>query len=91
MQLRSLIRQPPTFVWLGLMLVTGVSWWLGTDHGANHKLATIVVMVVAFTKVRFVGMYFMELRHAPLPLKLIFQGWCVVVCSVIIVMYLSGA
>jgi len=86
----SLFRQRVTLVWLGLVCVTGVSWWLGTDHSAAHKLATIVVLGVAFTKVRFVGMYFMELRGAPLPLKLIFQGWCVVVCTTLLIMYLVG-
>jgi hypothetical protein len=89
--IRSLLRQPATPVWLGLVLITCVSWWLGTGHGtSNHKIAAVVLMVVAFTKVRFVGMYFMELRAAPLALKLIFQCWCVVVCSVVLGLYLAG-
>jgi caa(3)-type oxidase subunit IV len=89
--MRSLVSQRVVPVWLGLMLVTCVSWWLGTNHGtSDHKLATVVIMVVAFTKVRFVGMYFMELRQAPLALKLIFQGWCVVVCGVVLGLYLAA-
>jgi hypothetical protein len=89
--MRLLLNQRFVPVWLGLVLITCVSWWLGTNHGTNnHKLASVVIMVVAFTKVRFIGMYFMELRHAPLPLKLIFQGWCAVVCSVVLGLYLAG-
>jgi heme/copper-type cytochrome/quinol oxidase subunit 4 len=87
----SLLRQRAVPVWSALVLVTCVSWWLGTNHGtSDHKLATIVIMVVAFTKIRFVGMYFMELRAAPRPLKLIFQGWCVGVCAIVLGMYLAG-
>jgi hypothetical protein len=89
--IRPLLRQPATPVWLGLVLVTCLSWWVGTGgRSASHTVATIVVMVVAFTKVRFVGMYFMELRGAPLALRLLFQGWCVVVCCVVLGLYLAG-
>jgi Prokaryotic Cytochrome C oxidase subunit IV len=88
---RSLLRQPATVVWFGLVLIALVSWWLGTDQGAgSHKLAAILLLALAFTKVRFVGMYFMELRGAPLVLKLLFQGWCLVVCCALVGMYLSG-
>jgi hypothetical protein len=33
---------------------------------------------------------FMELRHAPLPLRLAFEGWALVVGGTIIGCYLSG-
>jgi hypothetical protein len=89
--IRSLLRQPASAVWLALVLITCVSWWLGTGHGTtDHKLAAIVLMVVAFTKVRFVGMYFMELRGAPIALRTIFQLWCVVVCCIVLGLYLGG-
>jgi hypothetical protein len=88
--MRSLVSQRVVQVWLALALVTCVSWWLGTNHGADHKLAATILMVVAFTKVRFVGMYFMELRHAPLPLKVIFQAWCVIVCAAVLGLYFAG-
>jgi Prokaryotic Cytochrome C oxidase subunit IV len=88
---RSLLRQPASLVWVGLVLVALVSWWLGTGHAVGDKVAAIILLAIAFTKIRFVGMYFMELRGAPLPLKLIFQAWCLVVCCVLIGMYLGGA
>ena len=89
--LRSLLKQPITPVWGGLIAITAFSYWLGTNQGtSDHKVATVALMAVAFTKVRFVGMYFMELRGAPLPLKLLFQGWCVVVCCAVLTLYLAG-
>lgn len=54
------------------------------DVFGNH-LATVLVLLVAFVKVRVVGLYFMELRDAPLPPKLIFEGYCGVVCMVLVI------
>lgn len=87
----ALLRTAVTPVWLILVLATGISWWLGTDHGVDARTtATVMVLIVAFVKVRFVGLYFMELRHAPLPLRLLFEAWVLVVCATVIGLYLSG-
>ncbi len=62
---------------------------MGTDHVFDDAtLAGSLILLVAFIKVRFVGLYFMELRHAPIPLRLVFEGWCLVVCSAVIGMFL---
>ena len=45
-------------------------------------------MLVAFIKVRFVGLYFMELRDAPTLLRTIFAAHCAIVRSVIVIVYL---
>lgn len=92
MTLTSLLRSKITAVWVVLIFATLLSWHLGADHGAPdaRTVATVVIMLVAFIKVRFVGLYFMELRHAPVPLRLIFEGYCLVVCSVVIGLYLGG-
>jgi len=90
----SLLRSPITAVWSILILATLLSWWLGTDHGlgsgADHTGATLAILVVAFVKVRCVGLYFMELRDAPLPLRLAFEAYVAVVCGGVIGLYLSG-
>jgi heme/copper-type cytochrome/quinol oxidase subunit 4 len=85
----GLLRSPISAIWGVLIAATLTSWWLGTDHGVSSKeTASVLILLVAFVKVRFVGLYFMELRHAPLPLRLIFEGWCAVVSTTVIVMYL---
>jgi heme/copper-type cytochrome/quinol oxidase subunit 4 len=87
--LATLLRSPITLVWFFLVAATAVSWYLGTDHAVdNEDAASAAVLIVAFVKVRFVGMYFMELRHAPTPLRLIYEIWCLVVCSVVVGMFL---
>jgi hypothetical protein len=81
-----------TVAWFVLILATLTSWRLGTDHGLgsdeDHELASVAIFLVAFVKVRLVGLYFMELREAPLPLRGIFEGYCAVVCAAVIGMYL---
>jgi heme/copper-type cytochrome/quinol oxidase subunit 4 len=88
-QLATLIRTRATIVWLGLIAATLVSWTIGTSDGLHAQLATTVILLVAFIKVRFIGMYFMELRAAPWRLRGIFETYCVVVAATLITMYLA--
>ncbi|MFC4011172.1 cytochrome C oxidase subunit IV family protein [Nonomuraea purpurea] len=74
--------------WLFLMGATVLSWYLGDGHGAR-QFATVVVLAVAFIKVYLVGRYFMELREAHRALHLLFGGWTVVVCAVLIAMFIA--
>ena len=87
----EVIRDRITVVWAALIGATILSWWLGTDHGVSDaRLTSALVLLVAFVKVSFIGIYFMELRHAPGALKLLYQGWCVVVCTALVTMFLIG-
>jgi caa(3)-type oxidase subunit IV len=87
----AMLRSRISLVWLALVVATLISWRVGTDTGLHAHLAATVVLLVAFLKVRLVGAYFMELRDAPLPLRLIFDGYCLIVCTVLVVMYLAAA
>jgi hypothetical protein len=60
---------------------------VGSEHGTGSFVA-VVVLGVAMIKVRFVGLDFMELRHAPLPLRAAFEGYCIVLWGVLAGMYL---
>jgi hypothetical protein len=86
---RELLRAPFTRVWVVLIAATLVSWYIGTDHRIETPVVvTVIVMLVAFTKIRFVGLYFMGLRDAPILLRSIFEGYCLVVFSMILTLYL---
>jgi heme/copper-type cytochrome/quinol oxidase subunit 4 len=88
--LAQLLRGRITAVWGVLIALTLLSWWMGTDHGVGDaQTASVLVLLVAFLKVRFVGLYFMELRSAPLPLRALFEGWCTVVAATVIAMYVA--
>lgn len=47
-------------------------------------------MLVAFIKVRLVCLHSMDLRSAPLALRMVFEAYVVVVFTVVIVMYLAS-
>lgn len=88
-----LLLKPITAAWLLLMLATGLSWWLGQDHGlsgnqeGDYRAISCGLILIAFIKVRIVIRYFMEVRKAPLALRSICDAWVVLVCAVIIYLY----
>ena len=84
-----LLRSRITAVWSLLICATLLSSWVGTDHG-DRTLATLAVIAIAFVKLRCVGLYFMELRHAPPALRVVFEAYAAVVCGEVIGLYLAG-
>jgi hypothetical protein len=85
-------RKPVVLVWLALVLVTFVSWGVGFEHGVSRRtgpdIEMAAILAVAFLKTQLVGSFFMELRTAPLPLRLAFSAWVVGVGTLIVAMYL---
>ncbi|MCH9733288.1 MAG: cytochrome C oxidase subunit IV family protein [Actinomycetia bacterium] len=89
----DLLRSRITLAWLVLVGLTVLSWWLGTNHGLgadNRTAAGVVVLVVAFAKVRLIGRYFMELRDSALPLLISFECYCAGVCVAVVGFYLAS-
>lgn len=82
----KLILNPASIVWLGLVVATGASWWMGTGTG-NPRHVTTAVIIVALVKTRFVLRYFMEVRLAPAVLKYLADAWVVLVCAAILALY----
>jgi hypothetical protein len=91
----QLLRSYTTGVWLILVLLTGFSWWLSTSgtvpRGSGPSLATASMFLVGFVKVRMVGMHFMELKRAPLPLRLLFEFWALGTSVAIVGLYWLAA
>ncbi|CCW10226.1 hypothetical protein EBESD8_7540 [Rhodococcus aetherivorans] len=58
------------------------------DDSISNELGMVLIMVVAFVKVRLIGLYFMELRVAPTLLRSAFEIYCSVACAVLIGFYL---
>ena len=88
----TLFRTPTTLVWFLLVAATALSWEMG--HGAgfdNIHYASVTIIVVAFIKVRFVILDFMEIRHAPIWMRAVGETWCVVICSALVILYLRAA
>jgi hypothetical protein len=72
--------------WLVLIAATTVSYALGADHGTGSLMA-VMVLAIAAIKVRLVGLDFMELRNAPVPLRIAFEGYCVALWALLSGLY----
>ena len=80
----SVLRQRVTMVWLGLMLLTCVTTWGLSKDLLSPVVAVIGIFVIAAVKVSYVMLDFMELRDAPIPIRVAFQSWPVVVAAMIL-------
>lgn len=77
------LKSPETIVWLILMAVTGLSWVLGANHGIvtkNSFIETAFLIILAFFKIRLIMLYFMEVRHGPITLRLSCEAWVFISC-----------
>jgi nitric oxide reductase NorE protein len=83
----KLIPKRAGLSWLILVAATVLSFLVGADHGTGAAIA-VVVLGVAAIKVRLVGLDFMELRGAPIPLRAIFEGYCALLWTILSGLYL---
>ena len=90
--MRALLFDRITLIWFLLIAATALSWEFGhgLGFGDRYRHATVAVIVIAFIKVRYVFLDFMELRAAPLPLRLMLEAWAIGVGGAIIFLYWPG-
>jgi hypothetical protein len=90
--MRTLLRDQTTAVWGLLVVATLLSASMGAGHAmADPEVVGSVVITVGFIKARMIGRYFMELRFAPVRLRLAFDGWLLLTWSVLVGLYLAGS
>lgn len=80
----SVMRERVTAVWVLLMAATCTSTWLLSKGAVSPAVAVVGIFLIAGVKVRFVMLDFMELRHAPVPVRVAFEAWIVLVTCVIL-------
>lgn len=88
--MKELLRTPASVVWLVLVAATLISWTLGVEQGGSanaERITGIVIFAITFIKVRFIGLYFMELRDAPLALRALLELYCVVVGVLVMTLF----
>lgn len=89
--MKDLVISRITLIWLLLLGATLLSWEMGHGIGLEEvKHASIAIIVVSFVKVRFVMYEFMELREAPISMRLLTDGWILATTMVLIVLYLRS-
>lgn len=80
--MRELINQRATYIFAALVALTAIGYWLTVGRGGAglHEPHTIIwaqVILLACVKVRWILLDFMELRTAPMKLRLLFEVWVV--------------
>jgi len=83
-----ILLNPASAIWALLMLATCTSTWLLSKEGASPATATVLILAIAAVKVRLIMSNFMELGHAPVRWRLLFDAWTVACTAVILIMYL---
>jgi hypothetical protein len=80
----SVLRERVTMVWLGLIVATCVTTWGLSKDLFSPDVAVIGIFTIAAVKVSYVMLDFMELRYAPIPVRVAFQAWPVAVAAMIL-------
>jgi uncharacterized membrane protein len=83
----SIFANRITIIWALLVVASLLSWESMDIAGDHARIARAAILVIAFVKVSGVGLEFMELRHAPLALRIGFEAWCVLVCGALLVLF----
>ena len=74
-------------IWVLLVALMFASLWLGHNGGPEaNTVVTAAIMGLAFAKARLVILHFMEVAQAPVPLRLLLELWCALVCGGLIVL-----
>ena len=89
-QVRTRPWHAPTIVWSMLMLATVTTTWFLSKDALAATVGTAGTLALAGWKVRLVLLDFMELRHAPWPLRIAFELWSVGVPAMILAFYLAS-
>lgn len=89
--MKSLFLSRITLTWFILVVATALSWEMGHGMGfSDIRHAGVAIIIVAFVKVRFVILDFMEMRHAPHFMRLIGEIWTVVICTTLVTLFLMA-
>lgn len=87
--MRAVVNQRATYILAALVLLSGLGFWLTAARGAaglreSPSIIWTQVIVLACIKVRWIMLDFMELRNAPVKLRLLFESWVVALGAVLI-------
>lgn len=76
-----------TLVWIALLVLTFGSFLIGIEQSADlGHAATILIIGIALLKVRLIGVHFMDLRIAPTPLRMIFEGYLLALFAALVLL-----
>ena len=79
-----------TLVWILLLALTFGSFTIGIEQGSGFAAqAALIIIGIALFKVRLIGLHFMDLRSAIVPLRMMFEGYLIAVFTALAVVDLA--
>ncbi|MGV6807574.1 MAG: cytochrome C oxidase subunit IV family protein [bacterium] len=88
----SCLKTKETLVWALLVAMTLLSWYFSSGESQRVvNSSAVAILVIAFVKVRFVVMHFMEVGTAARPLRLMLEAWIALVLGLVLVFYLTDS
>jgi hypothetical protein len=85
----SVLRERVTWVWVGLVVLTCVTTWGLSKDLFSPVVAVVGTFLIAAVKVRYVILDFMELRNAPVPVRVIAEAWPLAVAGLILAFWFA--
>ncbi|MCV7410631.1 cytochrome C oxidase subunit IV family protein [Mycobacterium florentinum] len=80
----SVAADPAVSVWLGLVLLSGVSFAV-IEGGLVTAIASAVVVLIAGLKVRLIMVYFMELKSVPRNWQVMYTVWIIAASALLMI------
>ncbi|AKH68721.1 Prokaryotic Cytochrome C oxidase subunit IV [Spongiibacter sp. IMCC21906] len=71
-------------IWLFLVVASISVAWLGDHHGIFGAWTVVAVVLVAAIKARAIILYYMDVKFAPLQLRLPFELWLLACTGIIL-------
>lgn len=77
-----------TAVWMFLVAATVLTAVLGLEQHGGSTAVGLVLLAIAFVKIRLVALHFMEIREAPLALRALVEAYVGVTFVALVAIYL---
>lgn len=84
----TLIKDKLFLVLAGLLSLTLLSWLILSYVGLEAQTLGVILIILAFIKVRLIIIHYMEAAKAYLPIRIAFEAWVILVGGITIALYL---
>ena len=84
----ALIKDKLFWVLAGLLALTLLSWLIVSSAGLETQTLGVILIILAFVKVRLIIIHYMEAAKAYLPVRICFEAWVILVAGITIALYL---
>lgn len=86
--LSRVLSDRQTAVWMLLVAATVLTATVGLEQHGGSTPVGLLLLAIAFVKSRLVALHFMEIRDAPVPLRILVEGYVAVTFVALVVIYL---